>query len=47
MKDEFALRIDEIMMRIDSGDRLGFYECERFIELIPAFTESVNSLSSS
>ncbi|MBE5843801.1 MAG: bifunctional folylpolyglutamate synthase/dihydrofolate synthase [Butyrivibrio sp.] len=39
MKDEFASRIDEIMMRIDSGDRLGFYECERFIELIPAFTE--------
>lgn len=39
MKDEFTTRIDDIMMRIDSGARLGFYECERFIELIPAFTE--------
>jgi dihydrofolate synthase/folylpolyglutamate synthase len=39
MNDEFLMRIDDIMKRIDSGERLGFYECERFISLIPAFTE--------
>ena len=44
MKDEFTSRIDDIMMRIDSGARLGFYECERFIELIPAFTEKHSTL---
>ncbi|WP_197023966.1 bifunctional folylpolyglutamate synthase/dihydrofolate synthase [Butyrivibrio sp. NC2002] len=31
--------IDDMLERVDAGERLGFYECEHFVEGIPAFTE--------
>ncbi len=39
MMDEFTERAEGLANRIDAGERLGVYECESFIERIPAFTE--------
>ena len=39
MKDELTNRIEDIMSLLDAGEKPRFYECEQFIELIPAFTE--------
>ncbi len=39
MIDEFSERVKSLMDRLDAGERLGVYECESFIERIPAFTE--------
>ena len=39
MTFEFDERAEELVNRIDAGERLGVYECESFIERIPAFTE--------
>ena len=39
MIEELNERVEALIKRIEDGDRLGFYECESFIERIPAFTE--------
>ena len=39
MSEELSVRLEDMLARIDNGERLAFYECERFIESIPLFTE--------
>ena len=39
MSEDLTKNIDAILARLDAGERLGFYECDRFVDQIPAFTE--------
>ncbi|WP_022762490.1 bifunctional folylpolyglutamate synthase/dihydrofolate synthase [Butyrivibrio sp. AD3002] len=39
MMEELKNSINELLTRLDAGERLGFYECDRFVDQIPAFTE--------
>ncbi|WP_049945987.1 bifunctional folylpolyglutamate synthase/dihydrofolate synthase [Butyrivibrio sp. LC3010] len=39
MSDELTRSIGDMLARLDAGERLGFYECDKFVDQIPAFTE--------
>ena len=39
MSEDLTKNIDALIGRLDAGERLGFYECDRFVDHIPAFTE--------
>ncbi|WP_155830017.1 bifunctional folylpolyglutamate synthase/dihydrofolate synthase [Butyrivibrio sp. AC2005] len=39
MSEDFTKYASDMLERLDNGERLGFYECDRFVDQIPAFTE--------
>ena len=39
MSEDFTKYASDMLERLDRGERLGFYECDRFVDQIPAFTE--------